>query len=76
VDVDVKNGANLLDRLVKDIVTESESFDVDKFIPLLQKYIRMTNPYIRQLMVIFLCQLVLAIIVRLQICQGWLDHRA
>jgi vacuole morphology and inheritance protein 14 len=51
VDVDVKNGANLLDRLVKDIVTESESFDVDKFIPLLQKYIRMTNPYIRQLMV-------------------------
>lgn len=26
VDVDVKNGANLLDRLVKDIVTESESF--------------------------------------------------
>jgi vacuole morphology and inheritance protein 14 len=51
VDVDVKNGANLLDRLVKDIVTESESFDVEKFIPLLQKYIRMTNPYIRQLMV-------------------------
>ena len=51
MDVDVKNGANLLDRLVKDIVTESESFDVDKFIPLLQKYIRMTNPYIRQLMV-------------------------
>ena len=46
VDVDVKNGANLLDRLVKDIVTESESFDVDKFIPLLQKYIRMTNPYV------------------------------
>ena len=51
VDVDVKNGANLLDRLVKDIVTESESFDVDMFIPLLQKYIRMTNPYIRQLLV-------------------------
>uniref|UniRef100_A0AAV1US65 Vacuolar protein 14 C-terminal Fig4-binding domain-containing protein n=1 Tax=Peronospora matthiolae TaxID=2874970 RepID=A0AAV1US65_9STRA len=51
VDVDVKNGANLLDRLVKDIVTESEYFDVDVFIPLLHKYIRMTNPYIRQLLV-------------------------
>ncbi|KDO24938.1 hypothetical protein SPRG_09582 [Saprolegnia parasitica CBS 223.65] len=51
VDVDVKNGANLLDRLVKDIVTESEVFDVELFIPLLHKYIRMTNPYIRQLLV-------------------------
>ncbi|TDH66336.1 uncharacterized protein CCR75_002739 [Bremia lactucae] len=51
VDVDVKNGANLLDRLVKDIVTESEYFDVELFIPLLHKYIRMTNPYIRQLLV-------------------------
>jgi vacuole morphology and inheritance protein 14 len=51
VDVDVKNGANLLDRLIRDIVTESESFDVERFIPLLQKYIRRTNPYIRQLLV-------------------------
>lgn len=51
VDVDVKNGANLLDRLIKDIVTESESFDVERFIPLLQKYIRRANPYIRQLLV-------------------------
>jgi Na+/pantothenate symporter len=51
VDVDVKNGSNLLDRLIKDIVTESESFDVERFIPLLQKYIRRTNPYIRQLLV-------------------------
>lgn len=41
----------MLDRLVKDIVTESEYFDVDMFIPLLHKYIRMTNPYIRQLLV-------------------------
>ena len=30
----------------QDIVTESESFDVEKFIPLLQKYIRRTNPYV------------------------------
>lgn len=51
VDVDVKNGSSLLDRLIKDIVTESECFDVERFIPLLQKYIRRTNPYIRQLLV-------------------------
>lgn len=37
--------------LRQDIVTESESFDVERFIPLLQKYIRRTNPYIRQLLV-------------------------
>jgi vacuole morphology and inheritance protein 14 len=51
VDIDVKNGANLLDRLVKDIVTEAERFQVDQFLPLLQNYIRRTNPYIRQLIV-------------------------
>lgn len=51
VDVDVKNGANLLDRLVKDIVTETESFDIENFIPLLQKHIKKTKPYIRQLLV-------------------------
>jgi vacuole morphology and inheritance protein 14 len=50
-DVDVKNGANLLDRLVKDIVTEADHFDVEAFIPLLQKHIRRTNPYVRQLIV-------------------------
>jgi vacuole morphology and inheritance protein 14 len=51
VDVDVKNGANLLDRLIKDIVTESDAFHVEQFLPLLQNYIRRTNPYIRQLLV-------------------------
>ena len=51
VDDDVKNGAPLLDRLVKDIVTESEEFSLDEFLPLLQNYIRRTNPYIRQLLV-------------------------
>jgi vacuole morphology and inheritance protein 14 len=49
--VDVKNGANLLDRLIKDIVTEADNFHVDQFLPLLQAYIRRTNPYIRQLIV-------------------------
>jgi len=51
VDMNVKNGANLLDRLIKDIVTESRSFNVEQFIPLLQNYIRRTNPFIRQLLV-------------------------
>jgi len=51
VDMDVKNGASLLDRLVKDVVTESPSFDVDNFVPLLHKYIRKSNPFIRQLLV-------------------------
>jgi vacuole morphology and inheritance protein 14 len=51
VDLDVKNAALLLDRLVKDIVTEADSFQVDQFLPLLQKYIQRTNPYIRQLIV-------------------------
>jgi vacuole morphology and inheritance protein 14 len=51
VDVDVKNGANLLDRLIKDIVTETETFDIEAFIPLLQKHIKRPKPYIRQLLV-------------------------
>ena len=51
VDVDVKNGANLLDRLMKDIVTEADNFHVELFLPLLQTYIRRTNPFIRQLIV-------------------------
>jgi len=51
VDMDVKNGANQLDRLIKDIVTETDTFDIESFIPLLQKHIRRTKPYIRQLLV-------------------------
>lgn len=52
IDVDVKNGASLLDRLIKDVVLEAEeSFHVDQFLPILQNYIRRSNPYIRQLIV-------------------------
>lgn len=29
-DLNVKNGAQLLDRLVKDIVTESDAFDIER----------------------------------------------
>ena len=50
-DGDVKSASLLYDRLVKDVVTESESFDMDKFIPLLQERIKIKNPYIRQLIV-------------------------
>ena len=50
LNMDVKNGANLLDGLIKDIVTESDHFDVESFMPLLQKFIHMTDPYIRQLL--------------------------
>jgi vacuole morphology and inheritance protein 14 len=51
VDNDVKNAAGLLDKLIKDIATQSESFDIESFIPLLQKHIKRTKPYIRQLLV-------------------------
>ena len=51
VDIDVKNGATLLDRLLKDIVTEADDFQIEQFLPVLQTYIRRTNPYIRQLIV-------------------------
>lgn len=43
-DPDVKNGAQLLDRLIKDIVTESDLFDVEKFIPLLQARLTQQRP--------------------------------
>tara|TARA_R110002050_G_scaffold261848_1_gene402061 strand:- start:161 stop:532 length:372 start_codon:yes stop_codon:yes gene_type:complete len=47
-DVHVKNGTKLLDRLVKDIVAEIEHFDTEKFIPILQDRIGMTNTFVRQ----------------------------
>ena len=43
--------AFLVDRLVKDVVTESEVFSIDVFITVLQKHIKKTKPYIRQLIV-------------------------
>ena len=54
VHLDVKNGAQLLDRLLKDIVTESDTFDITTFILLLQKYITQTNPYIRGMLVMWI----------------------
>lgn len=51
VDIDVKNGAQLLDRLIKDVVTESDSFELEKFIPLLRERVLIKDPFIRQLVV-------------------------
>jgi vacuole morphology and inheritance protein 14 len=49
VDVDVKNGAQLLDRLMKDIVSASDEFQIALFIPLLRERLADDNPYNRQL---------------------------
>ena len=51
-DPNVQNAAHLLDRLVKDIVTESvEGFDVATFAPMLRERIGVLNPYVRQFLV-------------------------
>ena len=50
-DQNVKSGAELLDRLMKDIVTESPSFDLIEFIDLLRDRIYSNNPFSRQFIV-------------------------
>eukprot|EP00911_Craspedida_sp_UC1_P001520 UC1_evm2s1146 len=50
----VKSGAELLDRLIKDVVTEYGTFDVDRFIPLLSERIYAKNPHVRQYLVSWL----------------------
>ncbi|XP_071785625.1 protein VAC14 homolog [Asterias amurensis] len=47
-DINVKNGSELLDRLMKDIVTESPKFDLVAFVPLLRERIYVTNSFVRQ----------------------------
>ncbi|CAK0825431.1 unnamed protein product [Prorocentrum cordatum] len=49
VDANVKDGAQCLDRLVRDIVTECRDFNYPEFIPLLTTRIRVLNPSVRQL---------------------------
>jgi len=51
VDSNVQNAAHLLDRLVKDIVTECDSFQVDDFIPLLSERLAVQSPFVRQFLV-------------------------
>ncbi|GJY64498.1 protein VAC14 [Tanacetum coccineum] len=50
-DPNVQNAAHLLDRLVKDIVSESDQFSIDEFIPLLRERMNFLNPHVRQFLV-------------------------
>jgi Vacuolar 14 Fab1-binding region len=50
-DLEVKNGASLLDRLLKEIVMEGGVVDMERFVPLLRAHMRSPNPYSRQLLV-------------------------
>ncbi|XP_063225932.1 protein VAC14 homolog isoform X2 [Bacillus rossius redtenbacheri] len=50
-DQNVKGGSEHLDRLMKDIVTESSSFDLVSFIPLLRERIYTTNTFARQFII-------------------------
>ncbi|XP_074957904.1 protein VAC14 homolog isoform X1 [Phalacrocorax aristotelis] len=50
-DPNVKSGSELLDRLLKDIVTESNEFDLVGFIPLLRERIYSNNQYARQFII-------------------------
>ncbi|KAK8613890.1 hypothetical protein V6N13_101644 [Hibiscus sabdariffa] len=47
----VQSAAHLLDRLVKDIVTESDQFSIEEFIPLLRERMNVLNPFVRQFLV-------------------------
>uniref|UniRef100_A0A671N6U7 Protein VAC14 homolog n=1 Tax=Sinocyclocheilus anshuiensis TaxID=1608454 RepID=A0A671N6U7_9TELE len=50
-DPNVKSGSELLDRLLKDIVTESNKFDLVAFVPLLRERIYSNNQYARQFII-------------------------
>lgn len=50
-DISVQNGMQLLDRLMKDVVTEAEDFDIEWFMPLLGEKIYVSNPFSRQFLV-------------------------
>lgn len=47
-DTEVKTGAGVLNRKMKDIVTECDSFNVDEFVPLLRMHIASANPHVKQ----------------------------
>ncbi|GBP31941.1 Protein VAC14 homolog [Eumeta japonica] len=53
----VKQGAELLDRLLKDIVTESGSLEVSALIPLVRERLYARNPFARQFVVSWVCVL-------------------
>ncbi|KHN26179.1 Protein VAC14 like [Glycine soja] len=50
-DANVQSAAHLLDQLVKNIVTESDQFSIEEFIPLLRDRMNVLNPYVHQFLV-------------------------
>jgi len=50
-DQNVKNGSELIDRLLKDIVIESQSFDVESFVPALRERMYTKDKFVRQFLV-------------------------
>ncbi len=50
-DANVRYGAELLDRLMKDIVSENPHFDIDNFIFLLRSRVYTKEAYARQFLV-------------------------
>uniref|UniRef100_A0A1B6CKU4 Protein VAC14 homolog n=1 Tax=Clastoptera arizonana TaxID=38151 RepID=A0A1B6CKU4_9HEMI len=50
-DQSVKTASEHLDRLLKDIVTESATFDLISFMPLLRERLYATNPFARQFII-------------------------
>eukprot|EP00899_Mesostigma_viride_P002488 jgi/Mesvir1/1223/Mv17708-RA.1 len=50
-DTQVQNAAHLLDRLIKDIVTACEAFDIESFVPILKERMNVLNPFVRQFIV-------------------------
>ena len=47
----MKSGTLLLDKLVKDIVTECDGFNIEKFVPLLKERVYAINPFVRQFLI-------------------------
>ncbi|KAF6027017.1 VAC14 [Bugula neritina] len=54
-DTNVRNGSQLLDVLMKDIVSESGSFNIPSFIPLLRDRIYTKKPFCRRFVVCWVC---------------------
>ncbi|KMZ66241.1 VAC14-like protein [Zostera marina] len=50
-DTGVQNASHLLDGLIKDIVTETDQFCIEDFIPLLRERMNVLNPLVRRFLV-------------------------
>eukprot|EP00929_Paragymnodinium_shiwhaense_P028686 TRINITY_DN16583_c0_g1_i1.p1 TRINITY_DN16583_c0_g1~~TRINITY_DN16583_c0_g1_i1.p1 ORF type:complete len:753 (+),score=205.81 TRINITY_DN16583_c0_g1_i1:67-2325(+) len=58
VDNEVKNAASVLDRLMKDIVTQfPRNLNIEKLVPLLAERMQNRNPYIRQMVLAWITML-------------------